>query len=239
MLYSLVKVRIASEKEEGAPSPLGKGSHQVKCQSDVYRLLDRLFVVLARYGMNDGAATHVGRPKKFLFLQPVQFDSEPRTSRWRILKRVVKGVLFCSRRFRIGIKVIRVLDFLVHRLIEEPALDELPQFHVVELVGSLQRTQHFIAYAPSTNQAALIYFPPIPNTMSDNEKFAETAVFAPRNLHGGLHGYKIVYIGRFARPGKDAKLLKINGRGERIRTSDPLVPNQVLYQAEPLPDNTA
>ena|GEM_PF-4757048 len=26
------------------------------------------------------------------------------------------------------------------------------------------------------------------------------------------------------------------GRGERIRTSDPLVPNQVLYQAEPLPD---
>ena len=28
----------------------------------------------------------------------------------------------------------------------------------------------------------------------------------------------------------------MNGRGERIRTSDPLVPNQVLYQAEPLPD---
>src|SRR6185503_4141519 len=26
-----------------------------------------------------------------------------------------------------------------------------------------------------------------------------------------------------------------NGRGERIRTSDPLVPNQVLYQAEPRP----
>jgi hypothetical protein len=32
------------------------------------------------------------------------------------------------------------------------------------------------------------------------------------------------------------KLLKYNGRGERIRTSDPLVPNQVLYQAEPLPE---
>jgi hypothetical protein len=30
-----------------------------------------------------------------------------------------------------------------------------------------------------------------------------------------------------------------NGRGERIRTSDPLVPNQVLYQAEPLPDRVA
>jgi hypothetical protein len=27
-----------------------------------------------------------------------------------------------------------------------------------------------------------------------------------------------------------------DGRGERIRTSDPLVPNQVLYQAEPLPE---
>jgi hypothetical protein len=30
--------------------------------------------------------------------------------------------------------------------------------------------------------------------------------------------------------------LEKDGRGERIRTSDPLVPNQVLYQAEPLPD---
>ena len=28
----------------------------------------------------------------------------------------------------------------------------------------------------------------------------------------------------------------LNGRGERIRTSDPLLPKQVLYQAEPLPD---
>ena len=33
-------------------------------------------------------------------------------------------------------------------------------------------------------------------------------------------------------------LILINGRGERIRTSDPLVPNQVLYQAEPLPELT-
>ena len=30
----------------------------------------------------------------------------------------------------------------------------------------------------------------------------------------------------------------LDGRGERIRTSDPLVPNQVLYQAEPLPELT-
>ena len=28
----------------------------------------------------------------------------------------------------------------------------------------------------------------------------------------------------------------LNGREDRIRTCDPLVPNQVLYQAEPLPD---
>ncbi len=35
--------------------------------------------------------------------------------------------------------------------------------------------------------------------------------------------------------GRDVKI----GRGERIRTSDPLVPNQVLYQAEPLPDVVA
>jgi hypothetical protein len=31
-------------------------------------------------------------------------------------------------------------------------------------------------------------------------------------------------------------LRALDGRGERIRTSDPLVPNQVLYQAEPLPE---
>jgi hypothetical protein len=32
----------------------------------------------------------------------------------------------------------------------------------------------------------------------------------------GSHSYKIVYIGLFHGPDKDAKLLKINGRGERI-----------------------
>jgi hypothetical protein len=54
---------------------------------------------------------------------------------------------------------------------------------------------------------------------------------------------------RFAQPSvtpsverKDCRIRVIhsderdNGRGERIRTSDPLVPNQVLYQAEPLPE---
>ena len=36
-------------------------------------------------------------------------------------------------------------------------------------------------------------------------------------------------------PKRRARKLLIIGRGERIRTSDPLVPNQVLYQAEPRP----
>jgi hypothetical protein len=52
----------------------------------------------------------------------------------------------------------------------------------------------------------------------------------------GFHSYRIVYIGIFGDPGEDCKSMIINGRGERIRTSDPLVPNQVLYQAEPLPE---
>ena len=39
---------------------------------------------------------------------------------------------------------------------------------------------------------------------------------------------------------REARLyLEEIGRGERIRTSDPLGPNQVLYQAEPLPDGVA
>ena len=37
-------------------------------------------------------------------------------------------------------------------------------------------------------------------------------------------------------PQPEMYMLETNGRGERIRTSDPLVPNQVLYQAEPLPE---
>ena len=44
------------------------------------------------------------------------------------------------------------------------------------------------------------------------------------------HSYKAVFELR----SKFGLLEKI-GRGERIRTSDPLVPNQVLYQAEPRP----
>jgi hypothetical protein len=44
---------------------------------------------------------------------------------------------------------------------------------------------------------------------------------------------------RYAKPQSHVSLSRCarkNGRGERIRTSDPLVPNQVLYQAEPLPE---
>ena len=36
-----------------------------------------------------------------------------------------------------------------------------------------------------------------------------------------------------------AHLLDSKSRDERIRTSDPLIPNQVLYQAEPRPDMNA
>ena len=41
------------------------------------------------------------------------------------------------------------------------------------------------------------------------------------------------------RPGENhrASIVESIGRGERIRTSDPSVPNRVLYQAEPRPDN--
>jgi hypothetical protein len=44
------------------------------------------------------------------------------------------------------------------------------------------------------------------------------------------HGTK-----RFSSEDSDLKAVEKIGRGERIRTSDPLVPNQVLYQAEPRP----
>ena len=33
-----------------------------------------------------------------------------------------------------------------------------------------------------------------------------------------------------------ALFVEMNGRGERIRTSDLTVPNRALYQAEPRPD---
>ena len=45
-------------------------------------------------------------------------------------------------------------------------------------------------------------------------------------------GVKVPCLTNLAMP------LKNNGRSGRIRTCDPLVPSQVLYQAEPRPDLT-
>ena len=44
-----------------------------------------------------------------------------------------------------------------------------------------------------------------------------------------LGQYQVVYLQTY-------KALKTNGRGERIRTSDPLVPNQVRYQTALRPE---
>jgi hypothetical protein len=35
----------------------------------------------------------------------------------------------------------------------------------------------------------------------------------------------------------ESLVIRVMCRGERIRTSDPLIPNQVLYQAEPRPEH--
>jgi homocysteine S-methyltransferase len=52
-----------------------------------------------------------------------------------------------------------------------------------------------------------------------------------RSFRSGLPGFDI-------KTEANLVIIKHVGRGERIRTSDPLVPNQVLYQAEPLPELT-
>jgi len=44
---------------------------------------------------------------------------------------------------------------------------------------------------------------------------------------GGFDRYNFDYIGIFGDPEMCYMSLIINGRGERIRTSDPLVPNQI------------
>ena len=53
---------------------------------------------------------------------------------------------------------------------------------------------------------------------------------------GGFDSYKIVYIGISDDPRNVCNSLILNGRGERIRTSDPLVPNQVRYQTALRPE---
>jgi hypothetical protein len=49
---------------------------------------------------------------------------------------------------------------------------------------------------------------------------------------GGFHRYRIVYIRIFGDPRIACISLILNGRGERIRTSDPLVPNQIQVAIE-------
>jgi hypothetical protein len=51
------------------------------------------------------------------------------------------------------------------------------------------------------------------------------------------HIYKIIYSEQNISPGCSRKLLcDVNGRGDWIRTSDPLRPRQVRYQAALRPD---
>ena len=58
----------------------------------------------------------------------------------------------------------------------------------------------------------------------------------PRVDLGGFHSYKIDTRADFiAQPNQRISLI-LNGRGERIRTSDPLVPNQVRYQTALRPE---
>ena len=49
---------------------------------------------------------------------------------------------------------------------------------------------------------------------------------------GGFHRYVFDYISDFRLMENRCMLLIINGRGERIRTSDPLVPNQIQPHIE-------
>jgi hypothetical protein len=50
-----------------------------------------------------------------------------------------------------------------------------------------------------------------------------------------LESPKTTLQSRFLSEDNGLEIIERIGRGERIRTSDPLVPNQVLYQAEPRP----
>ena len=56
---------------------------------------------------------------------------------------------------------------------------------------------------------------------------------------GGFDSYSFDYIGIFDDPENLCNSLILNGRGERIRTSDPLVPNQVRYQTALRPEIVA
>ena len=53
---------------------------------------------------------------------------------------------------------------------------------------------------------------------------------------GGFDSYVFDYIDNFRQSENRHISLILNGRGERIRTSDPLVPNQVRYQTALRPE---
>ena len=65
----------------------------------------------------------------------------------------------------------------------------------------------------------------------------ELAIFSLVTDLGGFNSYDFDYIGIFDDPKNRCNSLILNGRGERIRTSDPLVPNQVRYQTALRPEN--
>jgi len=73
----------------------------------------------------------------------------------------------------------------------------------------------------------------------DQTARASTTRDRPKSDGRGVRGAyrKQNGLGRFTRGRSNSlKRLRLNGRGERIRTSGLLVPNQALYQAEPRPE---
>src|SRR5437016_10354451 len=74
-----------------------------------------------------------------------------------------------------------------------------------------------------------------------NEDHGEIHSGKPTNKRGGFHE-KCPQIGHKTRTATNCgsrKCLKINGRGEWIRTTDLTVPKRALYKAEPRPDKSA
>ena len=74
------------------------------------------------------------------------------------------------------------------------------------------------------------------------DKIREELAFRKERAEQAGYGFEIPLVvpnvpkSKGRKEGNLFKCVRKNGRGERIRTSDPLVPNQVLYQAEPLPE---
>ncbi len=56
-------------------------------------------------------------------------------------------------------------------------------------------------------------------------------------LPSTIYSYAVVKKGTKKRPPFTAAVFDLDGRGERIRTSDLSAPNRALYQTEPRPDS--